>query len=238
MKKKFSLILAFIIIFSCIGGNTYLASSEETLNQDEMKYEIQSVLDEIELNVEKNIKSIEDNEKIDMESSIDKSIKDNEDMANTYSIQTFQEKDQSLVSKIRDRYIQVTNLIERQYNFKKTFVQNTRQSYQLIKQLEKDFLNISSELRSIFNDESVNLPEEDFYKIMSELKSLNLELKNSDYQTGNITKEYLNYIKLIFSREISLAANQFELIVQEQFKQIKLLENSLIPINNIKSILN
>lgn len=233
--RKLSILLSFLLVFTFTSGSVAFAEREEISN-DEMELILREMVDEINSTIDESILKSNSRDDINMESRIDESIDYNQELAEKYEEELL--RNRSFFGDLYDKYIKITNIIERQYKLKKTFKDNASESISLMYNMKADINNISKELNLIFNSPDKELSLDDFYLIMSELKGLNLELKNTNYIAGSLVKESAKYIRQVTRLNISAAGESFETIVELQFQQIELLNAASQSIGNINTILN
>lgn len=235
MHKKFSFLLSFILIFTTFFGSISYGISNDEVLQENIINEIESHIFELENELEMLLnESIMDLNQQSINDSLDKSIEMTES-------QVFELKnnsiDYSYNRNIFNKFYKFTELLEDQYTLKKDFTSNIQTQYKLIKSIKNDLSIINNEIKNFYLSEDKDISMEEFYQINYELKSIIQELKNNKYNSSNIVKATIKYIKEVTKLQLFDANNTFKYIVQLQNDNILLLNNISNKLNNIILVL-
>lgn len=193
---------------------------EEAL--EEIQEDVEEVLEEVEETLEEQ-EAIADDEKIndeELEEAIDEVINLEEaDLEEGTELNRIEE----IYYKGQQRVKKVVNIVEKQYNMKKQFVQNAKEAYMLTTQVEAGLKDVGQEIKDIIKDKERTIDKETYGNIRETTTNLKEEVRENDYMVGTIIKETRNYIVLVKNRQFRDAAQTFENILLLQEQQLDLL---------------
>lgn len=193
---------------------------EEAL--EEIQEDVEEVLEEVEETLEEQ-EAIADDEKIndeELEEAIDEVINLKEaDLEEGTELNRIEE----IYYKGQQRVKKVVNIVEKQYNMKKQFVQNAKEAYVLTTQVEAGLKDVGQEIKDIIKDKERTIDKETYGNIRETTTNLKEEVRENDYMVGTIIKETRNYIVLVKNRQFRDAAQTFENILLLQEQQLDLL---------------
>lgn len=218
MKKRlFYGLTIFALIFAINSKNIVFA---ESITSEEQILLEESIGD-LELDFENIINPSDE----DLEQYIDEAIEFEEMQTSVYGARRLYGIDS------------VFDVIERQYNLKKSFVLNTRDVYNLSRDIQKNVKYINSEVKYIVKDDSRNIDRDDLYDLLDNISDLKVEMKNNEYVAGDIGKTSVRYTKQIKNKDFRNAKLTFIELVELQEEQIQLLKVLLAHTENTIQIL-
>ncbi len=134
------------------------------------------------------------------------------------------EKLEEIYAKVQEKVQDVAEIVERQYNGKKLFVQNVREVYTLTSDLQENLRDVGLEMKAIVKDEERKIDTETYGEIRDSIDNLKREIKENDYIIGEIARETKNYLRLVKNKRFLEAVKSFERILSLQEEQIQLLQ--------------
>lgn len=134
------------------------------------------------------------------------------------------EKLEEIYAKVQEKVQNVAEIVERQYNGKKLFVQNIKEVHTLTSNLQENLRDVGLEMKTIVKDEEREIDVETYGEIRDSIDNLKREIKENDYIIGEIARETKNYLRLVKNKRFLEAVKSFERILSLQEEQIQLLQ--------------
>lgn len=134
------------------------------------------------------------------------------------------EKLEEIYAKVQEKVQNVAEIVERQYNGKKLFVQNIKEVHTLTSNLQENLKDVRLEMKTIVKDEEREIDVETYGEIRDSIDNLKREIKENDYIIGEIARETKNYLRLVKNKRFLEAVKSFERILSLQEEQIQLLQ--------------
>jgi len=135
-----------------------------------------------------------------------------------------------------ERAVDVLQYIVRRIEIKARFVQNTREVWNLNKEIDSTLKQIAGELKDIRKSDR-ELTAEQFNEIRQIQREIKHDIREADYRIGSIAKETVVFVRAVKDRKFIKAQDTFNNILTLQEQQIELLNVILKSTTNLLDIL-